>query len=704
MQIITPTVTPALVPDLAEAAVFMATLTGSADTDVTWQTFADNKTDRETGHRGLIRILHGTLDQHAAELTRLNRAGAGIFVTVNETDLQGRTTANIRRVRAAFADCDEVDPELPIPPSMTVQSARGKHHYWLTDDLDLDDFKPLQQAIAALLGSDTKVHDLPRVMRMPGFWHRKGEPFMVRILASPGTLYAADELREAFPAPTPLPPTADFRERMFLRWSEHKPSGQGAQNNSIYEITAEGLARGISTDAIQRAVDGYCLRSGHDATRAAATVVSATRRHAQTPFRSNEPDWRPAGPAARPPTPTTALAVGIDNMLDRYLNVEGTTQVFDLHRRRFVANDALKSDYPRDAKTWTEHPHRRTVDIDDIVFEPAGCGHGQINLWSGFDSTPNDSPHDLITAHLAWCCNFSEPLMHWLTCWLAYPLQHPGAKLRTAVVLVGDQGTGKNLLIEPMRHIYGRYSSVFGNMELESAYWSWASQKLFGIGNEISADARARRSLSPRLKAVITDPTLMIEEKYKPSRNEANHINFVFTSNALLPVTIEATDRRWCVIETPAKLEQGYYDALADQIHAGGWRGWWSYLLAYPLDDFNPSGGPPVTAARQNIKDLSRESYDAFLDDWIANDESTAFPYITCTPTDLYQAYGLWCRRSGYHAWGAKAFQIATNKRLTSSVVWHMLKNVRVYLAPGNPDIFAEVLRDALADHQKTKI
>src|SRR5262249_12827835 len=46
----------------------------------------------------------------------------------------------------------------------------------------LDAFTPTQELIAKRFGSDPKVKDLPRVMRLPGFWHRKGEPFMVRII------------------------------------------------------------------------------------------------------------------------------------------------------------------------------------------------------------------------------------------------------------------------------------------------------------------------------------------------------------------------------------------------------------------------------------------------------------------------------------------------------------------------------------------
>lgn len=59
----------------------------------------------------LIHILHGSFDQHAGTLRTVNSNPAGIFVTLNETDGQGRKAANIKSVRAVFADLDGADLE-----------------------------------------------------------------------------------------------------------------------------------------------------------------------------------------------------------------------------------------------------------------------------------------------------------------------------------------------------------------------------------------------------------------------------------------------------------------------------------------------------------------------------------------------------------------------------------------------------------------
>lgn len=116
--------------------------------------------------------------QKLSSLVKLNNQGYGIFFTVNETDGQGRKAENIIRVRALFVDLDgaPVDPVLDasLEPHIIVESSPGKYHaYWLLRNVPLDNFKPLQQALARRFNGDPSVADLPRLMRVPGFFHQK---------------------------------------------------------------------------------------------------------------------------------------------------------------------------------------------------------------------------------------------------------------------------------------------------------------------------------------------------------------------------------------------------------------------------------------------------------------------------------------------------------------------------------------------------
>lgn len=184
---------PAVTPDLSAASRFLDLLAeGEA---VTFQTFSDR------GKSGApARILHGYLDEHAVELQRLNTAGAGVFWMVSCGDGKGRTASNVTAVRALFVDLDGA-PLAPVAacavqPHAVVESSPGRFHaYWMVTGCDLAQFAGLQKALAAKFGGDASVHDLPRVMRLPGFVHRKGEPFVSRVLELQQIQpYAVDEM------------------------------------------------------------------------------------------------------------------------------------------------------------------------------------------------------------------------------------------------------------------------------------------------------------------------------------------------------------------------------------------------------------------------------------------------------------------------------------------------------------------------------
>jgi hypothetical protein len=139
-------------------------------------------------------------------LSHDNQNGGGVYVTVNQTDLKGRKAENITGIRALFVDFDTQRAErvndllrLDMPPSMIIETSLGKHHaYWLCDGLGLEEFKPLQQRLITHFiddGADKSIHDLPRIMRLAGFYHLKGEPFLSQVVHV-GERYTATQLKD----------------------------------------------------------------------------------------------------------------------------------------------------------------------------------------------------------------------------------------------------------------------------------------------------------------------------------------------------------------------------------------------------------------------------------------------------------------------------------------------------------------------------
>jgi hypothetical protein len=135
--------TTAFNPDRGVAECFLRALAPGNDR-FTFQTFTDSKELRERykaerKRDPLARMLHGTLAERWNELVRLSAAGAGVYVTVNETNLSGRAAADIVRIRAYFVDMDGAPltnlARLGLRPHLITQTSPGKFHvYWRVAD------------------------------------------------------------------------------------------------------------------------------------------------------------------------------------------------------------------------------------------------------------------------------------------------------------------------------------------------------------------------------------------------------------------------------------------------------------------------------------------------------------------------------------------------------------------------------------------
>jgi len=145
-----------------------------------WQTFDDSK-----GHnRSLARVYPGGLEETKEHLQQLNKQGAGVFIAVNEMKGHKRANTEVKRVRFLVADFDGVSPIKAFAdnPHMIVESSKGKFHcYWHICDCPPEMYRDIEKSIIRKYNSDPAVCDLARVLRVPGFMHQKGKPFMTRL-------------------------------------------------------------------------------------------------------------------------------------------------------------------------------------------------------------------------------------------------------------------------------------------------------------------------------------------------------------------------------------------------------------------------------------------------------------------------------------------------------------------------------------------
>ena len=137
----------------------------------------------------------------------MNEQGAGVFVTINETDGKGRKSENIKRIRAVWQEDDDAfEGAFPLESVDGCRKLARKvssllaHYDWPADEQGRADFAAVMERMAESFGCDKNAKDLSRVLRVPGFLHRKTEtPHLVHIVEATGRRYSRAQIIAAFP-------------------------------------------------------------------------------------------------------------------------------------------------------------------------------------------------------------------------------------------------------------------------------------------------------------------------------------------------------------------------------------------------------------------------------------------------------------------------------------------------------------------------
>lgn len=335
-----------------------------------------------------------------------------------------------------------------------------------------------------------------------------------------------------------------------------------------------------------------------------------------------------------------ALVYGSDNIWDTSLMIPMKPAAM----RLAIGNQAFKQ--------WIANPSKLVVQPSQIVFDPTNrCRYDCINLFTGLPTYPENGDCADLTALLVHLVSESADTdkgitetLNFVLDWLAFPLQNPGAKMATALIFHGPQGTGKNLFFEAYARIFGEYAAVIGQAQLESRYNDWASRKLFLIGDEIVASNELTHHKNA-LKSYVTAETVQVETKFQPVRTEKNHANFVFLSNDNRPLALERDDRRHLVIYCPPKRVDDLYTKVRDSLDAGAVEAFYANLLQRDLSDFHAHTLPPMTKAKGELIELGLRPAERFAREWI--NKELELPLWPCSTGQLYKSFGRWCRVNG---------------------------------------------------------
>ncbi len=251
------------------------------------------------------------------------------------------------------------------------------------------------------------------------------------------------------------------------------------------------------------------------------------------------------------------------------------------------------------------------------------------NTWKGLLTTPGMKDPDALDRDVAIWRKYlmgvagSEDNAAFLEHFMAHLVQRPWEKPNYAVVLGGTtEGTGKSL-----------YGAIAGALVGANYRHSGPFDDFFGdykgsnIDSKLVVQIEESEGLSrgqmARLKDFITNPRTNISIKYVPDYENDNLARVIVTSNALDPVKVDETGRRWFVART----------RLTQEEVVSGWREWvgrevwgrfcldnsedenwprrhlmYHLMNCVDLRDWDSTAAPPVTEDMEDMIEATRDA------------------------------------------------------------------------------------------------
>lgn len=349
-------------------------------------------------------------------------------------------------------------------------------------------------------------------------------------------------------------------------------------------------------------------------------------------------------------------------------------------------------------KAWMESKNRRQY--RGVEFAPQGAPKGYYNLWRGFKYANSEmgiaeatERCKLFRNHVnEVICDGNKDHQRYMWAWLAHMVQKPEDKPGVAVVLRGEEGTGKGSFVSPFMSMLGKHGLSVANRQHYFSNFNGATEGkvLIYLDEAIWAGSKQDESI---LKSQITERTQVIERKGFESYSVHSCSRFIMSSNEDWVIPAGKDARRFFVLDVSSKHKQdtqGYFKDLNEEFENGGDEALYVYLKHYDFSGVNIREAPQTKALMEQ-KLLSMNSVQQWWYDVISdgvypraeiederasklfeNSENRNWPtYLSMTDAhDKFTQKMVRTRASSYSIVSLKKFRIET-KRIFSLDVSH---------------------------------
>ncbi len=293
---------------------------------------------------------------------------------------------------------------------------------------------------------------------------------------------------------------------------------------------------------------------------------------------------------------------------------------------------------------WRKESSVQRSRLTGLCYWPGGepVIEGRLNTYRDVsvaaEAQPDQRALDDMLHHIRHnICSGRDEYADYLIKWLAHMVQYPAIRPKTAIAVIGDQGTGKGIFIDFLKQMLGgdRNCNTTASSTDTKAFNVALANKLFVVFDE--ATFAGDRQQSDFMKKLVTEARIRVEPKGIDAYEVENFVRVFITSNNMtsaVPAGIGA--RRWLIIECRNDVDAAWLKTLATKVGNNGlvdgavkgYASWFKhYLQTMILDGFDPLALPlQDTGFDTKLNVLYREDpIKAFLWEWLRADGLTLY-------------------------------------------------------------------------------
>ena len=314
---------------------------------------------------------------------------------------------------------------------------------------------------------------------------------------------------------------------------------------------------------------------------------------------------------------------------------------------------------------WLDDPRIRKY--DSYVFKPTPLKveEYEYNTWTDFEITKvkYEENEDIIKQFLEYMKNLfnNDEVVKYIIAYFANRIQNPAIRNMVCVILYGEEGDGKNRLLDIFKNIVGDkyYTELENAKQMFGAHSCIEKEKLFICVNE--AKGKDNYENSETLKARITTDRLIVNPKGIQEFKIDNFCDYVMTTNNANAVNLHDKSRRYLYVETTSYYSRNseFFNSFSSDIvdNPKALRVIYEYLMKFDVRSVIPTGNfqnhIPETEIQKDIIKNNRDKILYFLEDLINEpkyslqfDEDDDEKELKIKNSEIFTQWGSWISKN----------------------------------------------------------